>query len=732
MASIKAIFIISIIVLSTVSFMPSTFALELQRPHHTIDINHRTDYAETNHEVTVGVGAHIWQYEENNPDRGDNVELRIFGSANSRQIIEYLCEEDYYNWHDVYYTLELGDDEVIRVGLQVPVRFYGGRGPKSHLGEPGSFEYTSIWICSNGWISFYDPTKPTPLADRRILIPYEGQANAVVAPFSRDLKPNLGGAIKFGMVEHSSVHFSQKRWCFCVSWENVPDATGNLQSFQVLLEQQPGGPGGIYSTPRQSFIWFQYKQITLDKPTTVGIEDQQGGKYTTYNYQNLGNGKTLVFRVGPTSAEIESITIRLIENEASAYTDIVDDEQWIRGYNVVLKKPVATPDLSMRFYKALYGAGSLCLGAWGIVGSVPLYLKGGALAIGATFLCLELADMAAKAMEIAQLSTDSLTYATANANGTVTDAWFGIVAFWMFTDDHSVDHSLKIEVEVKYCKRNSYYGDIIASGLTHKTSVNLKFNYKDYNNSLSTAQIIDAFKWYEWLYLSDIDKEDYYKIWVKQGQRLSVMMMPPPDVDFDLYLIDKYGVIQASSEKRGFATEGASIISSYEGWWYIKIRQFEDHGYYGLTGEINYPGGGGGCPILSVYNGLAFAVEGLLDIHNPNYIDVIREYTLTTTPQPINYTYLLRLTEHPKTHSYIDQVKLYAILKNNILIQLPLISAIHSEYGNVLPQLLSSDDVRTDTEARQTIDLKFLALPPFIKVESFLFTIEGHNPSYKE
>jgi len=76
-------------------------------------------------------------------------------------------------------------------------------------------------------------------------------------------------------------------------------------------------------------------------------------------------------------------------------------------------------------------------------------------------------------------------------------------------------------------------------------------------------------------------------------------------------------------------------------------------------------------------------------------------------------------------HSYIDQVRLLSIDKLGELQELRLISAIHSEQGNVLPKLLFSDDRRTDTLAYQTIDLKFLI--PQNEAEVLIFIIEGNN-----
>ena len=109
--------------------------------------------------------------------------------------------------------------------------------------------------------------------------------------------------------------------------------------------------------------------------------------------------------------------------------------------------------------------------------------------------------------------------------------------------------------------------------------------------------------------------------------------------------------------------------------------------------------------------------------------DVVVSHTLTVTPESERSAYLLRLTELdlPNSHSYIDQVRLLAFDKLGNFKELRLIGAVHSEYGNVLPQLLFSDDVRIDTLPYQTIDLKFLAPIWQSEVEELTFVIEGYN-----
>jgi len=147
---------------------------------------------------------------------------------------------------------------------------------------------------------------------------------------------------------------------------------------------------------------------------------------------------------------------------------------------------------------------------------------------------------------------------------------------------------------------------------------------------------------------------------------------------------------------------------------------------YSLKAYFTYTGGGGGgCPILSVYNGLEYVEEGPLDIHAAE--DVVVYHELTLMPEEVKKKVYLRLTEPdlPESHSYIDQVKLLAVDGSGETNECHLIGAKHSEDGNVLYELLLSDDVRIDTEPYECIDLTFLA--PIGEIDHFTFVIEGYN-----
>ncbi len=161
--------------------------------------------------------------------------------------------------------------------------------------------------------------------------------------------------------------------------------------------------------------------------------------------------------------------------------------------------------------------------------------------------------------------------------------------------------------------------------------------------------------------------------------------------------------------------------------WYVQF-------YSGRAFDINpYQYYAGGCPILSVFDGENYLDEGLLDIHNVEGEDVIHEHKITNSLKAIHGEYRLRLTEHQKTISSIDQVKLLAKLKNGDEIILYLVSAVHCKDGNVKRELKFSDDIKTvilgadhKNGPSEYIDLVFNS-GSNLEIEEFIFIIEGNN-----
>jgi hypothetical protein len=194
-----------------------------------------------------------------------------------------------------------------------------------------------------------------------------------------------------------------------------------------------------------------------------------------------------------------------------------------------------------------------------------------------------------------------------------------------------------------------------------------------------------------------------------------------------------------------------AVDPDYEGTYTIEVQYMVDIWKYAgsgsgysvdkayLTDTLYYyfdnDGGGGGCPILSVYDGNSYVSEGLLDIHNDS--DVEQTAVLHTVPARVGSRYLLKLTEHNQTTSHIDAVKLYARLDNGNVKSLPLVSAQHSEQGNVMSEIKHSDDIRVNElgadhnkGTSQYIDLQFVA-PKGFNVVEYIFWIEGYNEDSK-
>jgi hypothetical protein len=159
----------------------------------------------------------------------------------------------------------------------------------------------------------------------------------------------------------------------------------------------------------------------------------------------------------------------------------------------------------------------------------------------------------------------------------------------------------------------------------------------------------------------------------------------------------------------------------------ITVTMTRDHS---LKAYFYASGGGDGCPTLYSWDGYSYVDYGVINIHNPSGEDVVQEVPIRAQDVGINnYMAKFRLREGwpglNYSESVIDQVKLYVTDSHGNRHLCPLIGAIHSRLGNVLPQLIASDDYRVQTFLLETIDLTFIV--PYQNIQSFTFRIEGCN-----
>ena len=184
------------------------------------------------------------------------------------------------------------------------------------------------------------------------------------------------------------------------------------------------------------------------------------------------------------------------------------------------------------------------------------------------------------------------------------------------------------------------------------------------------------------------------------------------------------------------ATVSASHSWSSTGYKYVKVRACDVYGVWSdwsssLTVYISSGGGGSEpCPTLFVWNGSVYVDYGVIDIHDPSGEDMVREVAVQTEDVGLNnHKATFRLREGWEglefSESVYDRVQLYAVDNDGKRYKCPLVGAEHSRLGNVLSELLLSDDVRVETHVLETIDLTFTV--PCQNVQGFTFVLEGCN-----
>jgi len=722
--------------ISLIFIVSPVSAWQLERPGSYLALNERDENATTNNFGTVGIGVNVVSYYENEqrpPTNGnDGVKLYIAATANTRKRLEYYWRDrGYYSWVEdasLPNQLLLTDEEVVAVSLYpFKVRFWGG---------PCSAEYSTIWLSSNGWLSFIDPEHvSTPLPNPyygRTIPDSEGLDN-FVAPLWKDLKPNAQGYIRinYGWITYYP-GYGANRLFFVITW-NAANAYGVPQIFQVFLERAPPYlPFDMAYT--NSRILFQYKTVSPMDFAVVGIEDQGGWRGASYECWYLHNEMMIDFIDSGMYTCISYLVIRLEESDPYASTDIIEDSDWIRGYNVYLNQALPPRDPTARYATAVGGAATTLLSALDIAFGIPRWVSGCGLILDCGLVLYDLYTLAAEEQSPAEPLEITNTFISAQGYEPTysicpVDASLCATAYWILNDNqNNLPHSLKVWAELWWTEFD-YYGIPTQYGVV-KTFVELKLA-RDTNDIRANADRITS-GIYKRLYIGAYDQSDWYKVNVNQGHTISVA------VDRTVGYTDVYLAIYdpQGNFRKGTAYHSSNVYVNYRadvtGDWFIHVTPYDIYyGLYRLSLNVLHDDGEG-CPTLLVWNGTHFLKEGVLNIHSEPDRDTIVQHRLKTNPARQNFIYTLKLAEiaygYNFSHSYIDRVKLYAIDDKGKKHECYLMYANHSTQGNVLPQLWFSDDIRIETFKDEEIDLKFLA-PIFARnIASFIFEIEGHNP----
>lgn len=154
---------------------------------------------------------------------------------------------------------------------------------------------------------------------------------------------------------------------------------------------------------------------------------------------------------------------------------------------------------------------------------------------------------------------------------------------WVFLNQ-DVDDNIAVTLKTTYFNGTTYRKIIMPLHFSIRT---------DAGNSLddpNARQVVSGA--YKGFLSLGSDHDDYYKIWVDQGNMITVLMAPPFNADYDLYLYapgsDLNRPPEAISEARGWGkNERISHLVNSSGYWYIRVNYYDgDRGIYEFQVEL--------------------------------------------------------------------------------------------------------------------------------------------------
>jgi len=155
-------------------------------------------------------------------------------------------------------------------------------------------------------------------------------------------------------------------------------------------------------------------------------------------------------------------------------------------------------------------------------------------------------------------------------------------AHWILRSSHNQTHTLDFRVELTYYNNTHYVKAVLPARLVV---------WADAGDSFEAARTISVGDHRGFIGILD-DPEDYYKIWIENGQTIQVRvssLIEPLDLDLYLYSPDLKPVANATEEEIELGTsEEISHIADDSGYWYIRVvNSYASYGWYQLSVKIN-------------------------------------------------------------------------------------------------------------------------------------------------
>ncbi|MDH5267494.1 MAG: PPC domain-containing protein [Candidatus Bathyarchaeota archaeon] len=155
-------------------------------------------------------------------------------------------------------------------------------------------------------------------------------------------------------------------------------------------------------------------------------------------------------------------------------------------------------------------------------------------------------------------------------------------AHWVLRSSHNQTHTLDFRVELTYYNNTHHVKAVLPIEIVV---------WADAGNSFETARAIAVGDHRGFVDILD-DPEDYYKIWVEDGQTIQVRvssLLEPLDLDLYLYSPGLKLMANATEEEIELGTsEEISHIADDSGCWYIRVvNSYASYGWYQLSVKIN-------------------------------------------------------------------------------------------------------------------------------------------------
>jgi len=585
-----------------------------ERPDGPLHIYGRTESSSTDENASVGLGVasdSYWKYAS--PYYQDYVKLNMTATANSRTGIAYTSESEFYRWYpenELYWAVNrtnLGDDVIVPVDIpqnegSFICRFYGGH---------GSAEYKTVYICSNGFLSFDNSTEPSRIPQ---MFPDSEKPNGVIAACWTDLNMDSQSSLITGIYLWDSVLYFVVIWKYALIVANQQRAT-----FEIIIKNWPPEMPAK-SRLSQNEIWISFDEVPNNSGVFVyGIEDQQGARGDGFLCSGPINDYTRHFYQASDSFYLKKFTLEFFD--ANQDTEFSVDRRWdyLRGYNIEWSETNPDePDGNLMWENAIAGDATLLISALSYV--VP----GGQIIQAGLFMIdvLSVGIDNAQALAYNQRSSRQMIIndgSGAGRDATISaftlpehvDASISLVVDWILkTPSDSGSHQLTVLATMDYDEYSISDAHITPRSVTTWTTLEIG---PDDNNSTDKAYILEDGITSNNLYIGGYDQVDCYNISVPDGRAIRIEAQATPHGEGDNYpnfylsLHDPSGNQVASS---GLGPhQNISYVIDSGGQWTIEVNSADHLGFYNLTATTYGIGDGNRDGTVDIFDIVAVALS---------------------------------------------------------------------------------------------------------------------------